>query len=367
MPGQVFAAAISALVFISVALVTHGILQAAGERRSGAWRLARLSGILSRLPGGQQATATTGGVGASSSGAGGGGGGAGGGGAGAAGGGSRGRRQAARARGTLLDLLRPTLAFLGKAFERGAYAAKIERELARADIPLRGSEFVVLNLILVLAGLVLGVIVTRSVVLALALGMAGGFLPNFYIKWKQGRRLGKLNTQIADALAIMANSLRAGYSFLQAMDMVSREMSPPISDEFSAAMKEMSLGAPTEAALTSLADRVGSEDLELVVTAVLIQRQVGGNLAEVLDNIAHTIRERVRIRGEIRTLTAQGRLSGIIIGILPVALGFLLYAINPGYITLLFTHPIGRLMIAMAVIGETIGALVIRRIVTIEV
>ncbi|MDI7248242.1 MAG: type II secretion system F family protein [Bacillota bacterium] len=363
MPSHVFAAAISALVFISVGLVTYVIVQAVGERRSGAWRLSRLSGILSRLPGGQQAAAT--GAGGAIGGSGGGSGGAGA--AGLLGSGARGRGARGEPKGTLLQSLRPTLAFLGKAFENGAYATKIERELARADIPLRGSEFVVLNLLLVLVGLILGVILTRSVALALAFGMAGGFLPNFYIKWKQGQRLGKLNNQIADALTIMANSLRAGYSFLQAMDMVSREMSPPISDEFSAAMKEMGLGTTTEAALTALADRVGSEDLELVVTAVLIQRQVGGNLAEVLDNIAHTIRERVRIRGEIRTLTAQGRLSGIIIGILPVALGVLLYMINPGYITMLFTHPIGKIMIAMAIIGETIGAMVIRRIVTIEV
>lgn len=360
MPGHVFAAAVSALVFISVALTAHAILQAAGERRSGAWRLARLWGGSSRTLGGRQAAGTAG-VGAA------GGTGGSGSGAGAAAGGSKGRRRAGGAQGTLVDSLRPILAFLGKAFERGAYAAKVESELARADIPLRGSEFVVLNLTAVFAGLVVGIILTRTVVVSLALGMAGGFLPNLYIKWKQGQRLGKLNTQIADALAIMANSLRAGYSFLQAMDMVSREMSRPISDEFSAAMKEMSLGAPTETALTSLAERAGSEDLELVVTAVLIQRQVGGNLAEVLDNIAHTIRERVRIRDEIRTLTAQGRLSGIIIGILPVALGFLLYAMNPSYIMLLFTHPIGRIMIVMAVIGEAVGAMVIRRIVAIEV
>ncbi len=364
MPGQVFAAAIAGLVFVSIALVTYAAVQAVGERRSGAWRLTRLSGLLARVPGGQQAAATGAGAGAGSM-------------AGAAGAGrgqaagpsqatSRGR-SARDSKDALLSSLRPALAVLGKAFENGAYAAKVERELAQADIPLRGSEFVVLNLVLVLAGLGLGFLVTGGVGLALVLGMAGGFLPNCYIKWKQGSRLGRLNVQIADALAIMANSLRAGYSFMQAMDMVAREMSPPISDEFSGAMKEMGLGTPTEAALTALADRVGSEDLELVITAVLIQRQVGGNLAEVLDNIAHTIRERVRIRGEIRTLTAQGRLSGIIIGILPVGLGVLLYMMNPSYITLLFTHPIGKVMVGMAVIGETIGALVIRRIVTIEV
>ena len=114
-------------------------------------------------------------------------------------------------------------------------------------------------------------------------------------------------------------------------------MSPPISTEFAASMKEMSLGSPIETALTNMVDRVGSEDLELVMTAVLIQRQIGGNLAEVLDNIAETIRERVKLRQEIKTLTAQGRLSGIIIGVLPIALAIFLLGVNPEYISILFT------------------------------
>jgi len=151
------------------------------------------------------------------------------------------------------------------------------------------------------------------------------------------------------------------------MDMVAREMSPPISEEFTSAMKEMSLGSPTETALAALSDRVGSEDLELVVTAVLIQRQIGGNLAEVLDNIAETIRERVKLRQEIKTLTAQGRMSGVIIGVLPAALGVFLYTVNPEYISVLFTHPTGKLMVGLAVFGELIGILAIRKVVAIEI
>ena len=175
------------------------------------------------------------------------------------------------------------------------------------------------------------------------------------------------NRQLGDALIIIANSLRTGYSFMQAMDMVAREMKPPISSEFSRTVKEMNLGTTTEIALGNMAKRIDSEDLDLVFTAVLIQRQVGGNLSEVLDNIARTIRERVRIRGEIRTLTAQGRMSGLIVGLLPVAMGFVIYLLNPEYIRVLFSHPIGRLMLIAATVSQVIGIILIRRIVDIEI
>lgn len=349
MPGPAFAITVSILVFTSVALLTYAAARALDERRTGAWRLARLTRMTpARQPGAHGGAAGSMGQ------------------AGLLVSATRGL-DTRGPRGTTRSPLRLALALLARAFENKSYAARIERELARADIPLRGSEFVAINLILIVVGFIVGFLLTRGGGFAFGLAVAGGFLPNAYVKWKQAGRLARLNSQIADALVIMANSLRAGYSFLQAMDMVSREMAPPISDEFSAAMKEMGLGAPTEGALTGLAERAGSEDMELVVTAVLIQRQVGGNLAEVLDNIAHTIRERVRIRAEIRTLTAQGRLSGIIIGVLPVALGCLLYAINPSYIRLLFTHPVGRIMVVMAAVGEIVGAWVIKRIITIEV
>ena len=175
------------------------------------------------------------------------------------------------------------------------------------------------------------------------------------------------NSQLGDALILIANSLRTGYSFMQALDMVAQEMRPPISTEFGRAVKEMNLGVPVENALGNLAKRIDSEDLDLVLTSVLIQRQVGGNLSEVLDNIARTIRERVRIRGEIRTMTAQGRISGIIISLLPIALGLVIYTMNPGYVRVLFVHPIGQLMLGVAVVGQIIGVFVIRRIVDIEV
>jgi len=148
---------------------------------------------------------------------------------------------------------------------------------------------------------------------------------------------------------------------------VAREMLPPISVEFARTVKETNLGIPMEDALVSMAKRVNSKDFDLVITSVLIQRQVGGNLAEILDNIARTIRERVRIRNEIKTLTAQGRISGVIVGLLPFGLALAIYLLNPEYISLLFVHPVGKMLLAGGFVGQLIGILLIRRIVAIEV
>jgi tight adherence protein B len=326
MPGQAFITLVSSLVFVCVSLVIYGITRLISDRGGGLKRLPRFSGTEVKpetkvKPGVQ------------------------------------------RDKG----FFRSILTAFGKVFEGQRYASGLEMDLARADISLRGSEFMALSVILTVLATFYGWVLFRNLLLAVVLGFLGGFLPSFYVKYRHKVRLAKFDSQIADSLIIMSNSLRAGYSFLQAMDMVSREMSPPISTEFAASMKEMSLGAPIEAALMSMVDRVGSEDLELVVTAVLIQRQIGGNLAEVLDNIAETIRERVKLRQEIKTLTAQGRLSGIIIGVLPIALAIFLLGVNPEYISILFTHPIGRLMIGVALVAEIVGILIIRRIVAIEV
>ena len=193
------------------------------------------------------------------------------------------------------------------------------------------------------------------------------WIPFVVLQICRKRRVKAFAQQLGDALTLAANSLRTGYSFIQAFDMVAREMLPPISVEFARTVKETNLGIPMEDALVSMAKRVNSKDFDLVITSVLIQRQVGGNLAEILDNIARTIRERVRIRNEIKTLTAQGRISGLIIGLLPFGLALAIYVINPEYISLLFVHPVGRMILTGALAGQLIGILLIRRIVAIEV
>lgn len=248
----------------------------------------------------------------------------------------------------------------------GSWSRRIEHRLIQAGIPLKSSEYLVICLGTTLLGIVLFMV--EGGLFGMVLGGVLGFLmPFLFLQIKIKRRAKAFNDQLGDTLILIANALRTGYSFMQAIEMVSREMLPPISVEFGRMLKEMNLGAPTEEAMSNMARRIDSDDLDLVITAVLIQRQVGGNLAEVLDNIANTIRERIRIKGEIRTLTAQGRMSGVIISLLPLALLIALRIINPDYVNLLFTHPTGQLMLGAAVTGQVLGILAIQKIVNIEV
>jgi tight adherence protein B len=166
---------------------------------------------------------------------------------------------------------------------------------------------------------------------------------------------------------LIANGLKAGHGFLQAAELVAQEVDPPMGDEFKKFLRETTLGSATETALMNLNERCDNDDLDLAIIAVLIQRQIGGNLAEILDNILHTIRERIRIKQEIRTLTAQGRLSAIIITALPPVMAVIIYFLSPEFISVLFTTTIGIAMIIGALISEVIGGLIIRKIVDIEV
>jgi tight adherence protein B len=258
------------------------------------------------------------------------------------------------------------LEITGRLFTTSKFTSKFEEELTKADIPLKGEEFMGLMLILVVVGGSLVTLATRSPVVGAFAAVLGGYLPQFGLRRAKAKRLNKFNAQIGDALVIMANSMRSGFSFLQAMDMVRKELPNPISKDFGAALQEMNWGTPTDEALLNMAAKSNSEDLELVITAVMIQRQVGGNLAEVLDGIASTIRERVRIKGEIKTLTAQGRISGLIIGLLPIFLTGAIYVISPSYIGTLFTNKIGVLLVFVAVMSQALGLSIIRKIVNIE-
>lgn len=238
--------------------------------------------------------------------------------------------------------------------------------LRRAGVQLTPQEWLVLCGVLAAVPLVFGLLMQR-LGLGLLIGAVCGYSPVVYARLKTRRRTRAFDRQLNDMLAIMSNSLKSGYSFLQAVQMIAGDMAPPIADEFERMLREIRMGIPTEEALMSLNVRVQSQDFDLIVTAIVIQRQIGGNLAEILDSIAETIRERVRIQGEIKAMTAQGRFSALIFMVLPTGIGALLYSINPEYVGQLFTNPIGWVMIAMGVIGQVIGALVIRKIVTIEV
>lgn len=265
------------------------------------------------------------------------------------------------------DLPRKMLTAFGKLRLFNRMGKGMDKQLEESDIPLSGGEFMALALASTFISALLFFSLTVNLLAALAAGAVTLFIPFFLVKRSRQKRLTSFNAQICDALSIMSNSLRAGFSFMQSMDMVRKEMPDPISKEFSRSFREINLGASTERALQNLSKRVNSDDLDLMITAVLIQRQVGGNLAEVLDKIAETIRERVRIQGEIKTLTAQGRLSGTIIGLLPVVLGLFMAIVNPTYVVELITHPLGRVMLGAAVLGEIIGFIFIKKIVSIKV
>ncbi len=244
---------------------------------------------------------------------------------------------------------------------------KVEKKLLQAGIPLKGEEFLTIVSLIIIAAIALGAGVLQNTGLTIVLALICSILPKIVVDSTIKKRLKLFDKQIGDALVIISNSMRAGFSFIQAMDMVSKEMPNPISDEFARTLREISLGTPTHLALNNLSERVGSEDLDLVITAILIQRQVGGNLAEVLDNISNTIRERIRIAGEIRTLTAQGRISGIVIGSLPVALGIMIFLIDQNYILTLFKEPIGLMALGIGLTSQVIGFILIQKVIQIEV
>ena len=202
----------------------------------------------------------------------------------------------------------------------------------------------------------------------------GFFLPRIWLGRRKGGRLNAFNKQLPDTITLIANGLRAGSSFLQAIELVVRETRPPISTEFGRVIREVNLGLPFEQALENMVRRVKSDDLELMATAISIQHTVGGNLAEILDSIAYTIRERIRIQGEIRTLTAQQRLSGYVVGFLPFALAGFLFIAAPGFMDPMFDAsvaimglPAGVIILGFGLIAMLIGFMFIRRIVDIEV
>ena len=215
---------------------------------------------------------------------------------------------------------------------RSSMGDRIARELARADLKFKVAEYYALVFMSTVVVGFLAYLIQPHPVSAIIGGAVGFFLPRFYVRRQQTVRLNKFNDQLGDMLNLMVNGLRAGYSTMQAMEAVSRELPAPISDEFHRVVQEMQIGIPMEKALDNLLRRIPSDDLDFVVTAINVQREVGGNLSEILDTISFTIRERVRIKGEIRVMTAQVRTSGTVLSLIPVFLGIALWFISPEYI-----------------------------------
>ena len=264
----------------------------------------------------------------------------------------------------------PLTDWLNDNVERMSWGESISKDLARADLKLKVGEYVAVMVIVSSAlAIILYLMGGRKPIPALIGVAIGLFLPKLYVRSQQNRRLIRFSEQLADMLNLMVNGLRAGYSTMQAMEAVSKELPAPISDEFRRVVQEMQLGVSMERALDNLLRRIPSPDLDLIVTAINVQREVGGNLAEILDTISHTIRERVRIKGEIRVLTAQQVYSGRLLAVIPILLFGAMYALNRDYVSRFFDEPkiIGITALIAAAVLIASGYFVMNKIAQIEV
>ncbi|NLX93093.1 MAG: type II secretion system F family protein [Clostridiales bacterium] len=239
-------------------------------------------------------------------------------------------------------------------------------ELTLADIKLKPEEFSVIWLVLTFIPSGLVALLSGEMLSAVTLAVVGAGLPVFIVRSRKKKRTIAFEVQLGDALIVICNCLRSGLSFQQAMEAIVKEMGPPVSVEFGRVLQEMQYGVPLEEGLNNMTERLKSADLLLTVSAVNIQRQTGGNLSEILEIISETIKERIKIKGDIRTLTAQGRMSGMLIGGLPIVMGGMLMITNPAYMLLLFTTPLGRMLLIVAVTMEVLGFTFIKKIVDIK-
>jgi tight adherence protein B len=251
--------------------------------------------------------------------------------------------------------------------EAGGFGSGLEAKLEQAGLPMKAGEFVALTAVCAVAGGVLGAFLLTNIFVALLFAVAASLIPYAWLLRARSQRQKKMAEQLADVLSILASSLRAGHSFLQALDQVANEIKDPSAAEFHRVVSEIRLGRSVDDAMLEMADRIGSEDMRWAVMAVNIQRQVGGNLAEVLDIVANTVRERAYIHRQVRVLSAEGRISIGILAALPFGIFFYLMLVNPDYVGILFTHPIGRILLLAGLALMAAGIYVMTRIVKIDV
>ncbi|HEY85682.1 MAG TPA: secretion system protein F [Chloroflexi bacterium] len=269
---------------------------------------------------------------------------------------------------------------IDEAIENKGFTRGIRVKLAQANLKITPTEYIMLIIIsMVVTAALAFILFHRSLPLALGGAVLGFFLPRFYLGMRKSKRLKEFDGQLGDTITLIANGLRSGYSILQAMESVGEEMPPPISEEFRRVVREVQLGVSNERAMNNMVQRIPSEDLDLMITAINVQHEVGGNLAEILEIIGFVIRERVRIQGEIKTLTAQGMISGYVLSFMPIILGLLLFAMNPEYMGRMIlactpdmpaakcTQPCGWIMIGVGLFLIFLGFTAIMKIVKIEV
>jgi tight adherence protein B len=256
-------------------------------------------------------------------------------------------------------------------FVTGGWAERTRVQLAQAGLSLRVSEYLILR-VLAGAGVAASIVVatagsTVGLLAAIAGGLAGSLIPMVIVAVIRARRQAKMEAQLPEALALMAGSLRSGFAFTQSVELAAKQLSSPIKDELDRVIRDTSLGASAESALEQLSVRTGSYDIDLMVSSVLVQRTTGGNLSEILDNVAETVRERDRLQNDIKAITSSQRLTGLVLMVYPIGLWLILTAIAPSIYKVLVTEPEGRILLAIALTLQVLGALTIRRILKLEV
>lgn len=239
------------------------------------------------------------------------------------------------------------------------------RNIESSGINLRAEEFVLIWISIAIIPSLLWNIITENTFQSSVIAFVGAILPTLYLNVMTAQRKKKFANQLADALLLLGNSLRSGFSFEQALITVAENMPEPLSGEFNRVNREIKVGISIDQSLTSLADRMDNKDIELLTSAIVIQRQVGGNLAEIVDTISETIQDRIKLKNHINTLTAQGKLSGLIIGILPVILFVFFSFANPEYMSILYETTYGTILLIVGAIMEIAGFIVIRKIINI--
>jgi tight adherence protein B len=243
----------------------------------------------------------------------------------------------------------------------------LQHLLEQADVPWRVGTFFLLTLGAAVAMGLAGFVVGRLWIIGVAAAAFGASLPYIYVKRRKTKRLEAFEEHFPEAIDLLGRAIRAGHAFSTGLQMVAEESPEPLAGEFRRVFEEQKFGLAIEDSLLALADRIDLVDMRIFVTALLIQREVGGNLAEILDKISYTIRERFTIQRQVRVYTAQGRFTGYLLAILPIGVGFLIFLLNQEYMMILFQNPTGRLMMTAAALLQIIGFFVIRKIIHIEV
>ena len=267
----------------------------------------------------------------------------------------------------LSDSLKEALQKGARLIQKVHRSSSLDLKMLQAGLPILGSEFLIIELVAAIIAFVFAGLLTMQLPVAILAFLFMPLVGWMLIQMKICKRRKDFVNQLGDMLSMVASALRAGFSFVQAVEIVSKEMAAPMSVEISKLIREINVGVPMETALEDINRRVECPEFELITTAVLIQRQVGGNLAQILDNISDTINERIRMKREVLALTAQGRMSAVVLALLPMALAAFLFSVHHDYFDPLLESSMGKVAIGIALLMELLGYLVIKKIVDIDV